>query len=68
MQAMAAEFSGYAGKIPLLFGQKSLKTVYFDSFILKQALKQARSVCLSAGLRFTVKITVFSEALRNARA
>ena len=30
------------------FGEKSLKTVCFDSFILKQALKQTRSVCLRA--------------------
>jgi hypothetical protein len=35
-------------KIPLLFGEKSLETVCFDSFILKQALKQTRSVCLRA--------------------
>jgi hypothetical protein len=35
-------------KIPLLFGEKSLKTVCFDSFILKQALKQTRSVYLGA--------------------
>src|ERR1700736_2138204 len=33
-------------KIPLLFGEKSFETVCFDSFILKQALKQTRSVCL----------------------
>ena len=48
MQAQAAEFSGYAGKIPLLFGEKSFETVCSDSFILKQALKQTRSVCLRA--------------------
>jgi hypothetical protein len=48
MQAVAAELSGYAGKFPLLFGEESLKTVCFDSFILKQALKQTRSVCLRA--------------------
>jgi hypothetical protein len=35
-------------KIPLLFGEKSFETVCFDSFILKQALKQTRSVCLRA--------------------
>jgi hypothetical protein len=35
-------------KIPLLFGEKSLKTVCFDSFILKRAIKQTRSVCLIA--------------------
>ena len=50
MQAQAAEFSGYAGKIPLLFGEKSFETVCSDSFILKQALKQTRSVCLRAFL------------------
>ena len=48
MQAVAAELSGYAGKIPLLFGVKSLRTVCFDSFILKQALNQTRSVCIRA--------------------
>jgi hypothetical protein len=37
-------------KIPLLFGEESLKTVCFDSFILKQALKQTRSVCSRAFL------------------
>jgi hypothetical protein len=35
-------------KIPLLFGEKSLKTACFDSFILKQALKRTRSVRLRA--------------------
>jgi hypothetical protein len=45
MQAVSAERSGYAGKIPLLFGEESLKAVCFDSFILKQALQQTRSVC-----------------------
>jgi hypothetical protein len=29
MQAVAAELSGYAGKFPLHFGEKSLKTVCF---------------------------------------
>jgi len=48
MQAQAAEFSGYAGKLRCFFGEKSFKTVCFDSFILKQALKQTRSVCLRA--------------------
>ena len=33
---------------PLLFAEKSLKTVCFDSFIFNQALKQARSACLRA--------------------
>jgi hypothetical protein len=35
-------------RIPLLFGQKNLKTVCSDSFILDQALKQSRSACLRA--------------------
>jgi len=47
MQAVAAELSGYAGNFRC-FGEKSLKTVCFDSFISKQALKQMRSVCLRA--------------------
>jgi hypothetical protein len=38
MQALAAEFSGWRRKIPLLFGEKSLKTVCFDLFISKHAL------------------------------
>jgi hypothetical protein len=48
MQAQAAEFSGYAGKFRCFFGEKSFETVCFDSFILKQAFKQKRSVCLRA--------------------
>jgi hypothetical protein len=36
MQAVAAELSGCAGQFRWLFGEKSLKTVCFDSFILKQ--------------------------------
>jgi hypothetical protein len=36
MQAVAAELSGYAGKCRCLFGEKGLKTVCFDSLILKQ--------------------------------
>jgi hypothetical protein len=47
MQAMAAELSGFAGKFPLLFGEKS-KSVCFESSILKPALKQTRSVCSRA--------------------
>jgi hypothetical protein len=35
-------------KIPLHFGEKSLKTVCFDSLILKPALKHTPSVCLRA--------------------
>jgi hypothetical protein len=32
----------------LLFGEKSLKQFVFDSFVQKQALKQAWSACLRA--------------------
>jgi hypothetical protein len=39
MQAVAAEFPGYAGLFCGFFGEKSSKTACFDSFILKQALK-----------------------------
>jgi hypothetical protein len=35
-------------KIPLHFGEESFATICFDSFILKQALKLTRSVCLRA--------------------
>jgi hypothetical protein len=35
-------------RIPLLFGEESLKTVCFDSSILKRALKETRSVSLRA--------------------
>jgi hypothetical protein len=48
MQAQAVESSGYAGQSCCFFGEKNLKTVGFDSFILNQALKQARSACLRA--------------------
>jgi hypothetical protein len=48
MQALAAKFSGWRRKIPLLFGENSLKTVCFDLSTLKQALKWTRSVCLRA--------------------
>jgi len=50
MQAVAAELSGYAGKFRCFFGEESLKTVCFESQILKHALKQTRSVCLRAFL------------------
>jgi hypothetical protein len=48
MQAVAAELSGYAGKFRCFLERRVLKTVCFDSFILKQAIKQTRSVCLIA--------------------
>jgi hypothetical protein len=35
MQAQATEFSGYARKIPLLFGEESFETVCFDLLIFK---------------------------------
>ena len=47
MQAVAAELSGYAGN-SAAFGINILKTVCFDSLILKLALIQTRSVCLRA--------------------
>jgi hypothetical protein len=47
MQAQTAESSGYAGKFRC-FWREGFETVCFDSFILKQALKQTRSVCLRA--------------------
>jgi hypothetical protein len=50
MQAVAAELSGYAGKFRCFFGEESLKTVCFESQILKHALKQTPSVCLRAFL------------------
>jgi hypothetical protein len=48
MQAVAAEFSGYAGQILLLFWKEQFQTVCFNSFILKRALKWAWSACLRA--------------------
>jgi hypothetical protein len=48
MQAQAAEFSGYAGKFRCFLERRVLQQFVFDSFILKQALKQTRSVCLRA--------------------
>ena len=44
MQAPAVEFPGWRRKIPLLFGEKSLKTVCFQLCILKRALKWMRSI------------------------
>ncbi|MBV8352288.1 MAG: hypothetical protein JOZ21_08465 [Verrucomicrobia bacterium] len=48
MQALAAESSGYAGPFCCFFEEKTLKTGYFESLIVKQALEQTRSVCLRA--------------------
>src|SRR5208282_2510876 len=48
MQAVAAEFSGYARKIPLLFGEKSSKHFVSIHLFPKPALRQTRSVCLRA--------------------
>ena len=48
MQAVAAEFSGYAGLFCCSFGENSFETVCFNYFILKQALKWAWSACLRA--------------------
>jgi hypothetical protein len=35
MQAQAAELSGYAGKFRCFLARRILKTICFDSFILK---------------------------------
>jgi hypothetical protein len=43
MEAVAAELSGYAGKFRC-FLEKRVSNLCFDSFILKQALNQTRSV------------------------
>jgi hypothetical protein len=48
MQVQAAESSGYAGTILLLFEEKSLKTGFFEFLIVKQALEQTPSVCSRA--------------------
>jgi len=48
MQAVAAEFSGYAGKFRCFFRANSFKQVVSIHSILKQALKLTRSVCLKA--------------------
>jgi hypothetical protein len=48
MQAVAAEFSGYAGLFCCFSWREELETVCFDSFILKQALKWAWSACSRA--------------------
>ena len=48
MQAQAAEFPGYAGKFRCFLEEKSLRQFVFDSFDLKRALKQTRSLCLRA--------------------
>ena len=45
MQAQAAEFSGYAGKFRCFLERRVLKQ-FVLIHILKQALKQTRSVCL----------------------
>jgi hypothetical protein len=47
IQAVAAELSGNDGKFRC-FWRGEFKTVCFDSFILKRARKQTRSVCLRA--------------------
>jgi hypothetical protein len=45
---VAAEFSGYAGKFRCFMERSVSKAVCLNSFILKHALKQTRSVCLRA--------------------
>ena len=57
MQAVAAE-TRRTPEIPLLFGEESLKTVCFDSFILKRAQTDAERLfksfqpAMSSSLRF----------------
>jgi hypothetical protein len=46
MQAVAAELSGYAGKFRFFLERRVLKQFVSIHFILREALKQARSVCL----------------------
>jgi len=48
MQAVAAEVAGYAGKFRCFLEGEFKKQVCFDSFILKQAIKQRPSLCLIA--------------------
>jgi hypothetical protein len=48
MQALAAEFSGYAGKFRWFLERRVLQQFVLTHLILKQALKQTRSVCLRA--------------------
>jgi len=48
MQAQAEEFSGYAGKFLCFFERRILRQFVSIHLFLKQALKQTRSVCLSA--------------------
>jgi hypothetical protein len=50
MQAQAAEFFGYAGKIPLLFGEKSFETVCFDSSFFKLIFRQERKSGMGGSL------------------
>ena len=48
MQAVAAEFSGCAGQLRCFLERRVLKQFVLIQFVLKQALKQTRSVCLRA--------------------
>jgi len=50
MRAQAAEFSGYAGKTLCFFERRILRQFVSIHLFLKQALKQTRSVFLSAFL------------------
>jgi len=45
MQAVAAEFSGYAEN-SAAFWERTILKHFVSSFISKKALKQARSVCI----------------------
>jgi hypothetical protein len=46
-------------KIPLLFAEKSFEAACFDHIILKQALKQTRSVCLRAFLARNKRVDAY---------
>ena len=48
MQAVVAELAGYAGKFRCFFERRVQKQFVSNSFILKWALKQTRSVFLGA--------------------
>jgi hypothetical protein len=57
-EALAAEFSGYAGKIRCFLARRVLKQFVLIHLFLKQALKQTRSVCL--------RVAMLSAQIRNS--
>jgi hypothetical protein len=44
MQALAAEFSGFRRKTPLLFAEKNIKTVCLDSSIFENHRTEATMI------------------------